>query len=429
MGVFDEDFDMLSYTEKRVLAIEDLKGRQMFKEVIAKLFIELYGEVEKQYSGLEARVFDEVPPPTEGPEVSVNIVEKQSYDATDTHLLPMCPEDLDERTIDSRELLEKLKQKENFYLYTIFLEEDYLLARKFDQPKRIFRGVIKTEHSEYNARFSIRQNVRYREKIEELYQIFQINYLPWRSVCAPYLFKLFDVYIEEIENWDPKEKIMEAVIDFEEYKQMVRYDQVPLWNIKACTIKTSTYPEPAIDKINYEHRIFKHKFAEGARYLVTNQEIKIMNIRWVNGDLLITCPLENPVKWSLYQFSDGTKSKYARRTTTNAKKNTFTEKLMERSRQSIKTKLELSRLLHSFAISEDLEFIGARIVDHPVEKETYYTDYFILDEIRAGTWQRALVVDFRAKRKDCYLNRDVMSFLMSCVQRYFPEYECLGRLV
>ena len=430
VSVFDYQFNMQKYIEKRTLEIEELESRKAFKEVVGKMFLEFYQEVTTEYYGLEERVFNEVPAPVEGPEIITNIIDRKLYDRTDEFLLPMCEEDLIERIIDSGELLLCINENRPFFLYTVFLQANYSMVCRFNDEQRIFRGVIKTQHSEYTAQFKIKKNQEYQKKIERLYKIFNLNYLPWRTVCAPYLFKLFDVYIVSIENWDVKEIIKEVVIDFEEYKEFVQYDQVPLWNIRLQAVKTSTYPEPCIDKINYEHRIFRHRLHEHTEYLVANENLEINNIRRLNGDLFITCPIANPVKWELYQFNKyNNKSRYPQYIMRNGQRDVFVEKLSSKFNQPVKTKMEIERLVNSFNYEDQLEFIAAQLIPTPNEKFTYNVDYFILDEIRVGCWDTSLLLQFRPKDKEFYLNNDIMSFLVSNIQRYFPEYHCLGELI
>lgn len=429
MSVFDENFNMKEYLAKRLLEIEDLPNRRIYKELVGKIFYDLHHDIESEYKDLEKRVFDEISMPIEGSELITSIVSKKMYDVTDQFLFPMRPEDLNPLQVDSELLLEAVQRQGAFYLYTVFLQADYLEACRFYQPDRIFGGCIRTEHSEFTARFSVRPNDRYRNKIAELYEIFQVNYLPWRSVCAPYIFKLFDVYIISIENWDAKETIIEARVDFEEYNAQVQYDQIPLWNISIVSIKTSTCPEPCIDKINYEHRLFKQKFKPDAKYLVANREAGILNIRWLRGDLMITCPAPDPLQWDLYQFHIPVNRLYPNPDMGNGIKSTFAAKVRGWFEPRIKTKQEIARLLSSFAAAEKLEFIKARLLPNPVEKETYCVDFFIADELRCGKWETALVLEFRPKDPENYLNRDLMSFLVGIVQHYFPEYECCGRLL
>ena len=54
---------------------------------------------------------------------------------------------------------------------------------------------------------------------------------------------------------------------------------------------------------------------------------------------------------------------------------------------------------------------------------------FIEDEIRDTRWQKKLLLYFQAGRREPWLQRDLASFLVSEVQRFYPEYECGGTLV
>ena len=40
-----------------------------------------------------------------------------------------------------------------------------------------------------------------------------------------------------------------------------------------------TYPEPCIDRTNYDHRIFAHRLMEDRQYLVANTDVEITNVR------------------------------------------------------------------------------------------------------------------------------------------------------
>lgn len=429
MNVFDNDFDIEEYMQKRLMEIENLESRRIFKETVGKLFLQLHGEIEKEYHALSERIYDEVPLAISGPEIVTNIINRKDYDVTDTYLFPMRKEDLNPCEIDATSLVETLKKKQPFYLYPVFLQADYLKVADFNNPLRVFKGSVKTQHNEYTASFIVRPNMYYRKKIEELYYIFQLNYLPWQSVCCPYLYKLFDVYMVNIENWDNSEIITEARVNFEEYESSIFYEYIPLWNIQKITVKTSTYPEPCLDKINYEHKIFQKKLIKNAKYLITNTDENITNIRWKNGDLIISAAKENPVDWQLYQCNMKIDKKYPNLCISNGRKKTFSDKLRNYYGQNIKTKQEMARLLSSFYVSDFLEFKDVSFNENISQKETYSVDDFIVDELRTGKSRQFLLVDFRAKQPDFYLNRDIMSFLISILQMYFLEYKCYGRLV
>ena len=61
--------------------------------------------------------------------------------------------------------------------------------------------------------------------------------------------------------------------------------------------------------------------------------------------------------------------------------------------------------------------------------ETYSMEPFVADEFRAGRRENVLEVSLHAKEPDVFYQRDVMSFLMTVLQHFFPEYECRGKLV
>lgn len=92
----------------------------------------------------------------------------------------------------------------------------------------------------------------------------------------------------------------------------------------------------------------------------------------------------------------------------------------------------MARLIESFSYDGYVTFQNCRICDQ-LPKEciagNYNMDAFIQDEIRTGSSRQVLLLDFSVKDADCYLNEDIMSFLVTQVQKIFPEYHCVGRLI
>lgn len=67
-------------------------------------------------------------------------------------------------------------------------------------------------------------------------------------------------------------------------------------------------------------------------------------------------------------------------------------------------------------------------VKAPPEPETYDMDRFITDELRRKEARETMLLHFSAADPDNYLNLDLMSFLVTKVQKLFPEYVCVGIL-
>jgi len=116
----------------------------------------------------------------------------------------------------------------------------------------------------------------------------------------------------------------------------------------------------------------------------------------------------------------------------NQSKESFAGSLTEMFRRSIKTKSELARMMEAFSYSNYVVFQDFEILDtvpEALQVCNYNMDGFILDEIRIGNSCQALVLSFQAAQQGHYLNEDIMSFLVTQVQKLFPEYLCIGRLI
>lgn len=77
-----------------------------------------------------------------------------------------------------------------------------------------------------------------------------------------------------------------------------------------------------------------------------------------------------------------------------------------------------------------MTYQDCKIIDQfDMKVETYSMNPFIEDEVRDTRAQKKLLLQFRAGEGDSWLQRDVASFLVTEVQRIYPEYECGGIIV
>jgi hypothetical protein len=429
----EQDFDMETYINKRMLEITSLKDRRLFKEITEKLLLEINDYNQKAYQTLEQRILNEHKSQQNDFAIYLTLTDLKHYDATDTFMYPMAAEDVKQNDYDNAEIRKALEHNENIKLLTVFIQTTVTNIHKLMNTNRFFQGVIRTQKAEYKGTFQISRNERYLELVKNLYYIFGVNYQPWMTVCEAYIAKMFDVFLCSAPQIPEKDEILEVSIDFEEFNDSVYYNMIPLWNLEKKLEKTSTYPEACIDKVNYEHRIFSHRLKEECEYLIMNTDIEITNIRRLNGDLLITCPLDNPCEWSLYQVNKRNgKEYYLYPMLSNQSKESFAGSLTEMFRRSIKTKAELARLMEAFSYDNYVIFKEFEILETaPEELNTcnYNMDGFILDEIRIGRSRQTLVLYFAAVEQGHYLNEDIMSFLVTQVQKIFPEYLCIGELI
>ena len=105
MGLFDDAFDIDAYVRKRLMEIDDLKNRELFKEVIVDMLTGLYHHASEEFRLLEERVFREVPSPQKTPQVITGLASRQEYDVTDKNLFPMDERDLEPQDVVVEDML------------------------------------------------------------------------------------------------------------------------------------------------------------------------------------------------------------------------------------------------------------------------------------------------------------------------------------
>lgn len=429
----DQDFDMESYINKRMLEIKSVEERRLFKEIVGDVLLELNKYNRNAYHALENAILDKHKIQQSDFAVYLTLTDLTHYDASDDFMHPMIAEDVKEREIDTKDIKKALRAGECHKLFTVFMETSVSDLYSLVNSRRRFSGAARTDKGEYKGEFTLIRNERYMDMIKDLYDIFDVNHQPYMTVCEAYLTKLLDVFICSMEDIPEKETIQEITVYFEDYAQKVHYDMIPMWNLEQKAEKTSMYPDACIDAINYEHRIFSSRLKEECGYLVMNTDIEITNIRRVKGDLIISCPLNIPHKWRLYQVNKKRgKESYPYPILSNQPRDSFAGSLVEMYRMSIKTKAEMARLMEAFSYSQYVAFQDYEILDgelKELEACNYNMDGFILDEIRVGSLRQSMVLSFRATEPDYYLNEDIMSFLVTQVQKLFPEYRCVGKLV
>lgn len=429
------EFNMKEYVRKRMMEITDLKDRQLFKEVAGDLLVKLYDYSKDAYQELEKNILNESSPLQKDYAVYISLTDLSRYDATDAFLCPMIARDTRKSMVAFDEIAEALKERQSLKLFTVYMEAGVTELHRLLHEDMTFNGIIRTQNKEYQAAFKVRRNMDYMDMVKELYYIFGANYQPWSTVCEAYLTKMLDVCLISSEPFMNKEAITEIQVDFGAYAGLIHYDMIPLWNLSPIMVRTSTYPNPGIDKANFEHRIYSHRLKRGNGHLIRNTDVEITNIRRQDEDLLITCPVDSPCDWHLYQVNRKKDTlHYPYPVLSNQYKESFAGSITEMYRRSIKTKGELARLMESFDYQNYVVFRDARVMD-PEEvpagcfEGCYNMDGFIQDEIRVGGSQKVLVIDFKAVNPPNYLNEDIMSFLVTQAQKIFPEYLCTGRLL
>lgn len=410
-----------AYIEKSLLDIQDLNERKIMRQVFLDVLIPLYRFSEEKYQKLENDLYNEEESMGDSYSIVTGIINRRQYDITLDTIKLMKQEDIEEKTINLSDVKEALEQGTRCKLFHIYVGCDYRTICKLEASKRKFKGLIRTDFGEYKAEFELKRNTAYIEQLMELYNVFINNSIPWSTVCAPYLYKIFDVYMVGADKVEG-EAINEISIKFEEFEDNIKYDYVPIWNVETIYLKSSVVPIPCNDQLFYQHIIFKERL-DKASYLVLNSDVSLVNQQRRDGDLIITCKEENPVEWRLLKI-------YANPEIT-CDELLFSNKMMNSSNtRRVRTQADLKRFINELGYSKYMDLNNITIInDYTENRETYSMDGYIREEIKHSNNKNVLMFEFKNLVADMYLSHDILSYIVSKLQWEYPEFECVGKLV
>nr|WP_289695967.1 hypothetical protein [Enterocloster clostridioformis] len=422
-AILEYPFDFERYMEERLREIDDLDERKFAK----KLLLEGLGKVirctEAKYQQLERRVYEELEIEDNQYEAVLTIVKRSHYDPTNGTLFPVSEEDLDETV-----LKETWSDGSRRWLGSIFLEASDDRQRDF-QDRTKFTGTLVKAEENRAAAFEILPAMRYREVMEGLYLVFQDNHIPWDTINTGYLDKFYDVFIY-IEGTEPApDSLEEVTIDFEEYKEDIRYGLIPLWNLEWVTFDSADFMLPCINGIYYEHEFSLEDKDEKDGYLIQSNE-DILEIRHEKNKIVIKSLKETFENWKalhLVQKETVRSLDYNAPLLTNRKRDSFIRRYAENSRVQLMTKTDLFRRIMELDIRDYIEVVGYEICENARDfPNTEGMNWFVRDELFPMESRRVLLLKFKERQPGHYLNGSMVRFVISQMQLEISEYRCVG---
>ncbi|TVX95089.1 normocyte-binding protein [Cohnella terricola] len=419
----------------RLSRMEDLEQRKLLKQLMTSVFLNLVEHQEDMYRKLEKRVIEELDEYEDNYDIYVTLCSRDSFDPIHDYLYPMIPEDVNPPIYDLTSLLTSLSNEQHTKLFTVFMQCDYIQLKELLNSGRTFRGELVTTAGRCAIEAVVKPNHTYIHELEKLYETFQKNGISWKTANHPYAHKFVDIVLVRCDRkLEADEEIVEAMVNLEEYERYKKLDAVPLWNIEKLKLKSSGFPVPAADRINYEHVLSLHKTGAEHGYLVEESgEATIRYIKRSADELTVVTPQEKSGIWNVLKLTQPVqprigKLEYA--LVSNRRHNHFMNKYARNQVLTVRAKGEVIRIVHSFEASEILELLDLEVRDQPKSiSQTYAMNPFISDNIRSQTDMKTLRLRFRRREDqplDDFILNDLMSFLVSEVQIYFPEYICEG---
>lgn len=424
--------DMKEMIRREIQSISALDERVAFKDLMEGVFLALYEKNDEMYQSLEARVMDDLAYNINHYRIRTGLIERAYLDASHHLMTAMREEDTRPVNYSVGDIREGIKNEGKFCLSTVFLQGDTLEIAQMMEKAQSYEAVLKIK-TEYPVTIHLEPSRKYLEKVEHLYHLFMKNGIPWKTVNAPYLFKMMDVVITEMpEEPDDGDSVLGFGADFGIYNRIVHYDMVPIWNVWHLKLESVGFPVACGDHENYEHVISVHDYGAEHAYLV-EEKSGIRNVRQSGDRLLVIGQIENAKKWDIYMIKSGEDHKIDRYTypiMENLRKDGFAERFQKKNGQMVKTKGELERFIRGFGLEEYIEYQDCSLEDgDDMVWETYSMNSFMKDEIRDRKGRRNLVLHFKKKGKESWLLRDIASFITSEVQELYPEYQCRGKIV
>lgn len=426
--------EMKELIRREIQSIGSLEERVAFKGLMEQVFLSLYETNEQMYEGLEKRVEDELAYDVNRYLVKTGIIEQKYFDASHHLMAPMEESDLKEISFTVKDVMDALEQDGEFVLMKVMIKSDYAQIQKLWDENPEFSGILETGEPErtWDITARLRQNTEYLKKVGHLYQLFIKNGIPWQTVNAPYLYKMADVVLTRLpEGMEGNETIKKVKAQFDKYSDMVRYGLIPIWNIRRLSLDGIGFPIPCEDHKNYEHRISIQEHGIEHAYLAEDDP-DIQSISQREDRLLIVSGTNAAKKWDVFMIKNSSDSQidhYENPIMQNQKAETFTEKFQCKWNQSVKTRAELARFIKGFGLERYVVYQGCEVLDQFNGRlQTYSMNPFIEDEIRDTRAQKKLALHFKPAGDEPWLQCDIASFLVTEVQRIYPEYECGGMI-
>ncbi|WP_241745396.1 normocyte-binding protein [Lysinibacillus sphaericus] len=416
---------------ERIRKIEDLEQRQLLKDIVSGVFVNLIDYQEDMNRKLEERIFNEMDDIENKYDIYATLLPREDVDPIHDCLFPICPTDIEEKKIYTDQLLGSIKKDEPTTLMTLFLacnsdEIQHLLTQQ-----RLFRGSLKTSEGQAEIKVALIKNNRYLREIEKLYSIFQINGLPWKTINHPFVHKFLDVIVVDCPPLHEDVEIEEVSIDLEEYEQHKRLNMVPLWNIQPHVVKNSGFPFPAIDRVNFEHVLSLRKTGNQHGYVIDTEEENVRYVKRSDHELTIVSPLEQSGEWRLLKIAKVEQEQIGKLNfalVSNSRNDYFMHKLSYKNNQNVSTKGEIIRLINSFKAADMLELVKIDVFE---EQETIGSrnliQPFLMDRQEGNSYKKTMLLQFISKQDRDFIANDVLSFLIAEIQRHFMEYKCVGK--
>lgn len=423
---------MKEVIKNKLSRIPELEDRKLLKDILNYTFSEMIDYCDNSYDTLVKSVFDQMDSDKTTHKIYTTICKVSDYDPIDPFLHPMKQEDIEKNEIATDDILNTLQQKGTAVIGRTFLQCDYLEMKRILEAKESYVGEVVTESGTHKVTIKLTSCEQYLDIIAELYHDYLANGIEWTTINAPYLYKFVDFVIEEGEEIPAGEVIEKVRVNLGDIEGYRIDDMIPLWNLELVQLQSTNFPIPTRDNVHFQHKITLNERNTAYNYIVQfgrKNEYDGYCVR-DSESVSIILNLDTIDYWPAYYIKDKEEDvpyDYPFPLISNGTYDTFMVRYTKNEAKVIHTKAELIRKILSYEASEGMKIQGISFVEQGAvtKDETYPVNPFIEEDIRKDDSKKVMLVEYTVAKED-WLTRDIMSFLLSEVQRCFPEYRCEG---
>lgn len=341
--------------------IED--DRMLFRKTSLKTFEFLVSDLEKRIEDFESKILDSAISQESTISIINMIVPKNDFYLYEENFSPIILSDVIERP-----LIEILNSEDKVYK-KIILDIDRENIETISNLT--FDGVGKLNGIDYSFIFKLEKDDSYDRKIKEIYDVFGLNGLKWRTLNTPYLYKAFKVVIVEfkeelLEELKKTDEVLNIDIDKKGFEKNWVEDHLILWNVIHINMLGNGEINPTKDRIHYEHTLFFNN--NNNVYLCPDKEIYIYYIqRILNGFRIITDE-NREMKWEFIKIAEADEKVYEKKLNypvfSNRINPSFINKIKMENDIRLRNLGEIKRIVNSFDdITKRMELVRAEITD------------------------------------------------------------------
>lgn len=412
--------------EKELASLIDEKERSFFRGEMESFYKNFKNKMEMDMRDIENIVdnyFDNV---GEFPIYTIPIHEKDVLEYSD-ELKIMCPKNFEHKTDYEKIVVEEI---------LLMVEEEEILKK----TSKKYKGTISFEKEKYNLKIRLEKVRKYEKKEKELYEAFVINGIRWNPFIMPYNNKFYNIVVHRRDNPNLDDKIIQKITkdnvtyDLEIFEGKYYRNYCLMWNVSESKIISEGYTVSQMEDNMYVHQVTVQK--NGLTMIRPDKRNNLYNIELGNNfKIFIRTKLRQIDTWTVMNVkrlnNEGRYKEEKFVLISNIRNRNMINRLRYRYKNRIRSELEIYRISGMYTYLNEIKLKRVEIKEDrkgcvEIRNRYGYIDNEIMESLEKFKEKKKLVLTLKYP-KNMKMKEDKLSYYVSVIQFFFPEYECLIR--